>query len=375
MWAGSGIEDYYNNKEINSENHCIPSIDIVRDFAGIFGIYNNPLNKNELDLTVESLRTMFMNRADAHGKQYKVEGGASWSKVIGSMTDEKLIRHVQGSDTYGSYQLGLDDTVIWSCLDIDSHEGGRPITDEIIEQTQADVKKVLAVLRRYNVPFLLEASGSPGSYHVWIFHPRTKTYNAYRFIRQVAAEAGIKNYEPFPKQRKMGKDGKYGNLVKIPVCINLKCDGRSIFLDPETFEPIEGVIEHPGRVRLLEVPEPGKKGKDALVMPRRAHRMPQDGAEFDPCMKELLAGKVPLEGSEGHEMRVAIAIKAIRQGKTDEEVAQLFADQPDYNHEISLAKVAEIRGYGYKPYSCAALKDKCGGLVRQYCRECKSTCH
>jgi len=370
-----GIEDYYNNNEINSENHSNVSIAISRENGAILGIYNNPLNKNELDITVESLRTMFMNRADAHGKQYKVEGGASWSKVIGSMTDEKLIRHVQGSDTYGSYQLGLDDTVIWSCLDIDSHEGGRPITDEIIEQTQADVKKVLAVLRRYNVPFLLEASGSPGSYHVWIFHPRTKTYNAYRFIRQVAAEAGIKNYEPFPKQRKMGKDGKYGNLVKIPICINLKCDGRSVFLDPETFEPIEGVIEHPGRVRLLEVPEPGKKGKDALVMPRRAHRMPQDGAEFDPCMEKLLADKVALEGSEGHEMRVAIAIKAIMQGKSDEEVAQLFADQPDYNHEISLAKVIEIRGYGYKPYSCAALKDKCGGLVEQYCRECKSTCH
>lgn len=369
-----GIEDYYKKEEINSENVYIPSIDTSRENVQFFGIYNNPLNKNELDITVESLRTMFMNRADAHGRQYKVEGGASWSKVIGSMSDEKLIEHVQGSATYGSYQLGLDDTVIWACLDIDSHEGNRPITDEIIEQTRADVKKVVEVLRRYNVPFLLEASGSPGSYHVWIFLSRTKTYNAYRFIRQVKVEAGIK-CEAFPKQKTFGKDGKYGNLVKIPICVNQKCGGRSVFLNPDTFEPIEGVIEHPGGVRLLEVPEPGKKGKDALVMPRRAHRMPQDGAEFDPCMEKLLADKVALEGSEGHEMRVAIAIKAIMQGNTDEEVARVFADQPDYNHEISLAKVVEIRGYRYKPYSCAALKDKCGGLVRQYCRECKSTCH
>jgi hypothetical protein len=311
-----------------------------------------------------------MNRADAYGRQYKVEGGASWSKVIGSMSDEKLIEHIQGRATYGSYQLGLDDTVIWACLDIDSHEGNRPITDEVIEQTRADVKNVVAVLRRYNVPFLLEASGSPGSYHVWIFLSRTKTYNAYRFIRQVKAEAGIK-CEVFPKQKTFGKDGKYGNLVKIPICANQKCGGRSVFLNPDTFEPIEGVIEHPGRVRLLEVPEPGKKGKDALVMPRRAHRMPQDGAEFDPCMEKLLADKVALEGSEGHEMRVAIAIKAGLMGMSDEEVARVFADQPDYNHEISLSKVIEIRGYGYKPYSCAALKDKCGGLVEQYCGQCK----
>lgn len=365
-----GIEDYYNNNEINSENRDISSIDTSRENVVLFGIYNNPLNKNELDITVESLRSMFMNRADAYGRQYKVEGGASWSKVIGSMSDEKLIEHIQGRATYGSYQLGLDDTVIWACLDIDSHEGNRPITDEVIEQTRADVKNVVAVLRRYNVPFLLEASGSPGSYHVWIFLSRTKTYNAYRFIRQVKAEAGIK-CEVFPKQKTFGKDGKYGNLVKIPICANQKCGGRSVFLNPDTFEPIEGVIEHPGRVRLLEVPEPGKKGKDALVMPRRAHRMPQDGAEFDPCMEKLLADKVALEGSEGHEMRVAIAIKAGLMGMSDEEVARVFADQPDYNHEISLSKVIEIRGYGYKPYSCAALKDKCGGLVEQYCGQCK----
>lgn len=366
-----GIEDYYNNKEINSENRSILSTNSHRDIGVVFGIYNNPLNKNELDITVESLKNMFMNRADAHGKQYKVEGGASWSKVIGSMTDEKLIRHVQGSDTFGSYQLGLDDTVIWSCLDIDSHKGDRPITDEIIEQTRANVKKVMDVLGRYNVPFLLEASGSPGSWHIWIFHPRTKTYNAYRFVRQVKAEAGVK-CEVFPKQRAMGKDGKYGNLVKIPICVNLKCGERSVFLDAETFEPIEGAIEHPGIVRLLEVPELTKtKGKTSLTMPHPKSSC-KSSVGFDRCMTGLLADNVPLVGSEGHEMRLAIAIKAIKQDKTNEEIACIFADQPDYNYEISLGKVIETRKYDYKPYSCKTLKDKCSGLVEPYCKGCKS---
>jgi hypothetical protein len=365
-----GIEDYYKKEEINSENVYISSIDISRENVQFFGIYNNPMNKNELDSTIESLGMLFVNRVDAFGRQYKVEGGASWTKVVGSLSADRLMEHVQGNKTYGSYQIALDDTVIWSCLDIDSHEGDRPITDEIIEQARADVKKVVAVLRRHNVPFLLEASGSPGSYHVWVFLSRTKTYNAYRFIRQVKAEAGIK-CEVFPKQKTFGKDGKYGNLVKIPICVNQKCGGRSVFLSPDTFEPIEGVIEHPGIVRLLEVPGPSKKVKDALTMPRKVYRKHQERGEFDPCMKGLLVDKVVLEGSEGHEMRVAIAIKAGLMGMSDEEAAQLFADQPDYNHEISLAKVIEIRGYGYKPYSCTALKDKCGGLVEQYCGQCK----
>ncbi len=363
------LEDYIGGIEPfnqNSENVYISSIDIFRENVQFFGIFNNPVGNDQLVQTADSLELAFVNREDHYGQQYKNLQGASWRKEKGCLNAEKLIEHIQGRATYGSYQLGLDDTVIWACLDIDSHEGNRPITDEVIEQTRADVKKVVEVLRRHRVPFLLEASGSPGSYHVWIFLSRTKTYNAYRFIRQVKAEAGIK-CEVFPKQKTFGKDGKYGNLVKIPICVNQKCGGRSVFLNPDTFGPIEGIIEHPGRVRLLEVPGPSKKVKEALTMPKKVRAV----VEFDPCMRGLLVGKVVLEGSEGHEMRVAIAIKAGLMGMSDEEAAQLFADQPDYNHEISLAKVIEIRGYGYKPYSCAALKDKCGGLVEQYCGQCK----
>lgn len=363
------LEDYIGGIEPfnqNSENVYIPSIDIFRENVQFFGIFNNPVGNDQLVQTADSLELAFVNREDHYGQQYKTLQGASWRKEKGCLNAEKLIEHIQGRATYGSYQLGLDDTVIWACLDIDSHEGNRPITDEVIEQTQADVKNVVAILRRHNVPFLLEASGSPGSYHVWVFLSRTKTYNAYRFVRQVKAEAGIK-CEVFPKQKTFGKDGKYGNLVKIPICVNQKCGGRSVFLDPDTFEPIEGVIEHPGIVRLLEVPGPSKKVKEALTMPKKVRA----AVEFDPCMSGLLVDKIVLEGSEGHEMRVAIAIKAGLMGMSDEEAAQLFADQPDYNHEISLAKVIEIRGYGYKPYSCAALKDKCGGLVEQYCGQCK----
>jgi len=53
LWSGSGIEDYYNNPEINSENVYIPSIDTSRENVQFFGIYNNPLNKNELEARPE----------------------------------------------------------------------------------------------------------------------------------------------------------------------------------------------------------------------------------------------------------------------------------------------------------------------------------
>jgi hypothetical protein len=48
--------------------------------------------------------------------------------------------------------------------------------------TREKVGKVVEVLRNYTIPFLLEASGSMDSYHIWIFVSKTGTYNAYRFI-------------------------------------------------------------------------------------------------------------------------------------------------------------------------------------------------
>ena len=45
-----GLRDYYNNKEINSENVYISSIATSRENVVLFGIYNNPLNKNGGDV-------------------------------------------------------------------------------------------------------------------------------------------------------------------------------------------------------------------------------------------------------------------------------------------------------------------------------------
>ena len=65
-------------------------------------------------------------------------------------------RHVRGKITIGFYQISLEDTVKWVCYDIDDHKGERGA-----EAVEADFRKLLAVLSKHGVPFLLEASGSP----------------------------------------------------------------------------------------------------------------------------------------------------------------------------------------------------------------------
>ena len=361
----AGIEPYFQN----SENVYISSTNTSRENVQFFGISNNPIEKEEVRRTAESLAVAFVNRDDHYGLQYRTDEGATWRKEKGTLDTEKLERHVLGYETFGSYELGLDDMVTWNCLDLDSHEGDKPITEEMIDRTRANLLKVIDVLKKYKIPFLVEASGSPGSWHVWILLCRTKTYNAYKFVRQIASEAGIK-CEYWPKQKEFGKDGRYGNLVKVPICVNQKTGNRSVFLNPNTLEPLEGVIEHPGLVRLLEVPEPAKKGKDGLTMPKVSKHVKCDKVDFDPCMRGLIEDKVPLEGSEGHEMRLAIAIKAGMMGLDAEFAANMFKDQRDFDFEYSLKKIKETWGYGYKPYSCETLRDKCCEIVKPYCGNC-----
>jgi len=360
------IELYMSNS-INSENHCISSITMYRENAVKLRIYNFPSNENELDSTSGLLYSMFASRTDCHAQQYQNSETTKWEfwKVLSPLTEDKIKQHVKGEVTLGAYEIALDDTVSWCVDDFDSHNGE---TD-----TREKVSKVVDVLKGHSIPFLLEASGSLDSYHLWIFLSKTKTYNAYRFIRQINSEAGVET-ECWPKQKSLhDKNGKYGNLVKLPVCYHRKSKGRSAFLDADTFEPLEGPIPHPGLVHLLEIPDLSESKYEGMPRVSSRHetkRKPCSCNALDYCMQRALEEKISLEGSEGHHLRLAMAIKAQKIGLDAEATAQLFQSQRDYDHDFSLNKVLETWSYAYSPWSCSTLRDKCGKLVKAYCQTC-----
>ncbi|OPY55334.1 MAG: hypothetical protein A4E49_00454 [Methanosaeta sp. PtaU1.Bin112] len=358
--------EFYNHGIINSQNHCILPTIIYRENAVKLGIYNFPQNEYELSSTSASLYSLFVNRTDHYAQQFKDSKSGKWtfSKVIGELTEKRIKQHIAGEITTGVYQIALDDTVTWCCDDFDSHNGE---TD-----TREKVGKVVGVLRNYGIPFLLEASGSMDSYHLWIFLSRTRTYNAYRFIRQINSEAGV-DPECWPKQKKLNKNNRFGNLVKLPVCYHNKSESRSAFIDADTFEPLEGPITPPGQVHLLEIPdlsESSSEGMPKVSIRYETKRKTCSRNVLDYCMQRALDDKVSLQGSEGHHLRLAIAVKAQHIGLSAEETTQLFQSQTDYDDDFSLNKVLETWSYNYSPWSCYTLRDKCGKLINGYCRSC-----
>ena len=367
------VEDYierielYNDNSINFGNHYISSIDTNRENVAKVEIYNFPSDENELESTSSSLYTMFVNRTDCHARQGQNSKTGKWEfyKHNSPPTVENFKRHVNGEITLGLYEIGLDDTVTWCCDDVDSHNGETDAREK--------VTRLVSTCRSHSIPFRLEASGSVDSYHFWIFLSRTSTYNAHRFIRQINSEAKV-DCEAWPKQKSLySKDAKYGNLVKLPICYHQKSAGRSAFLDADTFEPLEGPISHPGLVHLLEIldlSESSSEGMPKVSIRYETKRKTSSCNALDYCMQRALEDKISLEGSEGHHLRLAIAVKAQYIRLTAEETAKLFQSQKDYDHDFSLNKVQETWGYNYSPWSCESLRDKCGNLIKGYCRSC-----
>jgi hypothetical protein len=382
--AGCNIEDVIENVEKYEPNLIISffgdilPININRQNISKLGIYNNTRDDFEVSSTSAVLTALLAARFDCYATQNHTPdagGKYGYNKRIKNFLAKPWIlkNHVQGNNTVGFYQIGLDGKVKWICFDIDDHKGERGP-----EAIKADLQKLFDVLAKYEIPFLLEASGSPNSYHVWILLKPTQTLNAYVFSRQISTEADIK-CEIFPKNKSLNKDGKYGNLVKGPLGINRKTGIKSQFLDPTTFQPYPDFVPIPGIVHLREVSESeechAKSNKREARCPpnrreRSAHVPMRVGHEMRSCMKSLLASKTPLEGSEGHEMRVAIAAEAWNIGLSVDQTIELFKGQPDFNPETTRRHVEYIYSQGYYPYKCDTLREKCRSLISTYCIKC-----
>ena len=321
------------------------------------------------------LGVYFVNRSDCYAKQYRDTRHEKWGyhKVTESLDDinlDAIKRHVRAQlmpqgyrFCIAVYQIGRDDRVSWICYDLDNHYNSNP-------EVREDVKRLLAVLDSYSIPYLLEASGSEDSYHVWVFLVPTRTYNAFKFSRQIAAEAGIK-CEIWPKQQSINSDkAEFGNPVKLPLCIHNKTGRRSGFLDPQTFEPLE-YVPLPGLVRLFEVQEPQRKPVQNPIRVSVSDNRPAPRcSKLRPCLQKLIDSHVLLRGGPGHAARTAIAIDAYNAGLSKEAAVDLFKHQDDFKLDYTMHQIESIYSKGLKPFNCSTLLDKCGDLVGCYCKTC-----
>jgi hypothetical protein len=74
-----------------------------------------------------------------------------------------------------------------------------------------------------------------------------------------------------------------------------------------------------------------------------------------PCISAALAK--PLDGQNGHLMRLAIAIEYLHLGMKPSEIAAFFQSQSDYDYEKSLRFIEDARRRYYKPFKCRTIRE------------------
>lgn len=313
--------------------------------------------KNEMTIFSGSqLLRLFFARTDSRGEQGK---DGKYFKVSGEICDTLLENHLKGKVTIGAYALGINNKVQWICFDVDAHPKDNDTEEDILKkQRNADHEKdvLCNFLSSYKVPYLLEASGTPHSYHIWIFVKPVEAEKAKYFGQCVLKECGIKKMEVFPKQTKITKNG-YGNLVKLPFAINRKNGLRSkLWIDGEWKADFEELTVGAIDISPFKLPE---VNKCECMKPTK--KMEGVRLIFKWALNQTLVG------SEGHWMRIAIVRENYNNGMTNpDELAELFKLQPDYNFAKSREKVLSIIKDDLGCWKWSTLSDRCSSFVKKF---------
>ena len=314
----------------------------------------------------------FISRQDAYAEQ-SLKG--SYFKVPGEINQTLLQNHANGEITIGSYCLDTDNTVCWMCFDVDAHESEDDTPASLKEkqlQADSDMETFCSFFDEEEIPYVLEASGSPHSYHIWILLERVEAWIAKSFGEAIMKHLDL-DHELFPKQPKLKSKQGYGNLVKLPFAVNKKNNNKSkIFHDGEWIEHIPESGFEINKIDIsgwAEYAEENKKKQSQYkkIQNKKIRRLRKDG-QIRPCIANALNNT--LTGTQGHAMRIAICREySSVAGYSDEQIAELFETQPDYDFNISLQQVQSITQVEMNPWKCETLRNKCSKYMD--CLGCK----
>lgn len=230
----------------NSEEEIDEAIEEIR----------NELNVKVIEETDENIRLIlqrFKGRTGVHAVQTKMGKGWGYIPERRDLTRQDISAHLSGQKTLGIYVTDINNTSSLMVFDLDIRkaylkqyaqcpEERRRINSFIRESS----KRLLELCRGLGLTPLVECSGNKGM-HFWFFASEPILCRYWRvlgnwIINKVNYMPEELSWEIFPKQDKVPIDG-LGNLVKLPLGIHQKTGKQSLFVESETFEPLDDQIK------------------------------------------------------------------------------------------------------------------------------------
>ncbi len=192
-----------------------------------------------------------------HYKLHRIKGGnfQNYSeKSYTSLTDEQIIKHLNGEQFIGIYPLLKDNTSWFIAADFD----GEKWIDEC--------RIFLEACKNNNIPAYLERSRSGKGGHIWVFFEQVYlAAKSRKIIKTLLEETGIFSLfdksssfdRLFPNQDTLSGKG-FGNLIALPLNKDALEKGNCCFIDAETLQPYNDQWEFLKTIRKISVSELNK---------------------------------------------------------------------------------------------------------------------
>ena len=179
-------------------------------------------------------RSCFMGLPSVYGTYDSITGRVCQVKEL--VTDQVLLHHLKGVQSYGVYLL-IKDRINALAVDFDKDDLNAPM-------------EFVCAAKTYGLSAYIERSKAKG-FHAWMFFEQggVLASKARRVAQHILDEVEKPNTEIFPKQDKLDTRTRYGNFINAPLFGTLVPHGRTVFLDetnptlpcPDQWELLENV--------------------------------------------------------------------------------------------------------------------------------------
>ena len=319
-----------------------------------------------VNVTPHSLLNLTINRFDTYAIQ-KNNGG--YTTINAPITQTVLNKHINQEITIGTYTLSKNSTTRTIVFDIDCHPKKSDTVDMISsKQNNADtnLNKLTEYLIENDIPHIIELSGSPHSYHVFIYIEEIAGRAAREYANHIKDTLSL-DCECFPKNDKVSKKLPLGNLTKLIFGKNRKNGNVSkILIDDKYVSDFDKITI--GVLDISDINIPAKETVIKYTKASESNNLRQITYGVRPCVERMVLSPLHGNGDCGHNARICAVREFDCCGIPKPAIAKLFSMQIDYDEKLTMKYINHILKTKMGRWRCSTIRDKCGSLVD--CKGC-----
>lgn len=389
----SDLSCYNKAEQINKRlrNNCKPTEEMQ------ISRFNGTVTESEINLTnkeIERYQELFVGREDTYAVEvFMPDGRRTFENTLRPMTEKDITKHLKGDRTAATYIQRNNGTVKYIIFDVDISKkvllklgSNEPLFQEYMKKAGQVALQIQAIIRKMGMEAYIENSGYRG-YHVWLFlNGWIRTQYANMFQEAVARQLCLENendinIECFPNRSKV-KDGKMGQLIKLPWGIHSRTGRRTQFLDNQ-------LCPYPAQNQLLEdicsfPPAKIKKAAAAFCGEETVEKVteiPIDEKLLENCEESVriviencgliryLCNKAKTTGYLSHQERLTISYVFGHLGDAGKEfVHKIMEYTINYQYSVTEKFIQKLPA---KPISCIKLREQYKQLTAEIGCNCR----